>query len=135
MVITPDSEGHLILPANTLKVIVCRSSSGSKLTQRGRRLYDKIKHTDVFTKSVKATLVLALPFEEMPEAARQYVMLTAAEKFQEGAVGNTTLDRFAEQARSEAMSSLMSAESETGQYNILTDNWDTFQIFLGRSER
>jgi hypothetical protein len=133
VVITPDSNGFLVLPANTLKVIATSSDSRVKLTQRGNKLYDRTNQTDVFTSSVKATLITALLFEDLPEAARQYIMLTAAEKFQEGAVGSAQLDKFAEQARMAALQSLEAAESEVGRYNILTDNWDSARLFYGRT--
>lgn len=130
--ITPNADGFLILPANTLKVIVANCDSTKRLTQRGNRLYDKLNQTYVFTKTAKATLIVSLLFEEMPEAARQYIMLTAAEKFQDGVLGSPSLDKEAEESRSQALQSLEAAESEAGQYNILTDNYDTFRIFSGR---
>lgn len=135
VVITPNSDGHLVLPANTLKVIHISQKYGSKLVQRGNRLYDKMKQNDVFAESTKATLILALPFEELPEPARQYIMLSAAEVFQEGVLGSATLDKFAQDARLAARQSLEAAEAETGQYNVLGDNWSTAAIFYGRVGR
>lgn len=133
--ITPDADGNLLVPPNTLKVIAALCSNGVRLTHRGTKLYDKKNHTYAFTASAKITIVTALPFEELPEAARQYVMLRAADKFQDGAVGSPTLDREAEESMRYALQSLEAAESEAGQYNIFTDNYDTFKIFEGRVGR
>lgn len=133
VVITPNGDGHLVLPNNTLKVIAAQCDSTMRLTHRGDKLYDKKNQTYIFTKTAKATLIVALLFEEMPEAARQYVMLTAADKFQDGVLGSPTLDKEAEESRMQALQSLEAAESEAGQYNILTDNYDTARLFIGRN--
>lgn len=133
VLISPDQDGHLTLPANCLKVIPHESYAHRKLVQRGPRMWDPRKQSDVFAEPVKLNLVMALPFEEMPEAARQYVMLNAAEVFQEGAIGSTTLDKFAQDARMLAMQSLQAAEAETGDYNIVYDNPTGQFVFYGRT--
>jgi hypothetical protein len=125
--IAPNGEGELVLPSNTLKVVRSPYES-TPLVQRGLRLYDPKNHTYTFTKPYKATLVVALPFEEMPEAARQYVMLKATEIFQQGALGNVQLDQFAKDAMKEAMANLQAAESEAGGHNILYGSWDVFRV-------
>lgn len=133
VVLTPDSNGNLVLPANTLKFVPCNDDPSVKLTMRGNRVYDRKNQTYVFTKTVKATIVTALDFEELPEAARQYVMLTAAEKFQEGILGSPTLDKFDRSSAGEALQTLLAAEAEVGAYNVLTDNMDALDFFWART--
>lgn len=133
--IAPNEDGQLVLPANTMKVIPSEHRYGSRITHRGNRLYDAAKQTDIFTTPIKVTLVVALPFEEMPEAARQYVMLLAAERFQEGALGSATLDKFAQDARTLAMQSLQASEAETAGYNVIYDNPTGQHVFYGRMGR
>lgn len=126
-VLTPNDAGELTLPANTLKVLV-PADCPYDVVQRGLRLYDKKNHTYAFTETVTVTLVVALDFEEMPEAARQYCMLAAAVDFQAGNLGSVTLDRFATRAMTLALQSIEAAEAETGNYNILTGNWAAYRI-------
>lgn len=127
MEISPNTDGELVLPSNTLKAVLSQYHS-EQLVQRGLRLYDRKNHTYKFTKPFKATLVLALPFEEMPEAARQYVMLKATETFQQGVLGSAQLDSFAKEAMKEAMANLLAAESEAGRFNILNSSWDVYRV-------
>lgn len=131
--LTPNSDGNLVLPENTLKVIAIATKGDEKLTTRGGMLYDRKNQTSVFTDTRKVTLVTGLLFEDMPEAARQYVMLSAADKFQDGVLGSPTLDREAEESMMKALQSLEAAESEAGDYNIFRDNYDTARIFIGRA--
>jgi hypothetical protein len=133
MVLTPNAEGELVVPANALKLIPSAGDTRYRPTLRGPRVYDKKSQTYTFATSIKATIVTALNFDELPEAARQYIMLEAAERFQEGVLGSPTLDKFAQEAKVQAMQSLQASESEIGQHNAIYDNGDALAFFYGRS--
>lgn len=126
--IDPDVDGYVPLPVNTLKVKSAASRPDIKVVQRGQRLYDRINQTLKFTEAVLVDIVIMLPFEELPEAARQYIFLRAGQMFQQGQVGSVTLDRFAQANVLLARQTLESAEADTGNYNFLTDNWSVFKI-------
>lgn len=126
--LTPNDDGELTLPANTLKVILDQRHSTEEFVQRGTRLYDRKNRTYTFTKVYYADLVMALPFEDLPEAARQYIMLRAAQIFQQGVLGSEKLDAFAKEAMQRAWAALEVAESETGRYNIFRGSWDTARV-------
>lgn len=131
--LTPEAvTGNLVLPANTLKVIL-PDEQVLQLTQRGLRMYDRLNHTYTFTDPVDVTLVTGLDFSELPEAARLYIMLTATVIFQAGTVGSAQLDKFDRSAMQQALLSLEAAEAETGRYNMLTGNWGCFRIIQRRS--
>lgn len=132
VVVSPNGEGFLVLPSNTLKVIPS-DYEYKTLVQRGARLYDPVGRTFTFDAPYRATLVVSLAFEEIPEAGRQYIMLKAAEVFQQGVLGSTTLDQFAKQAMSEALAQLSAAESQSGRHNVLLGgSWDVYRVINRR---
>lgn len=71
------------LPANTLAVRMARYSTdpASRLVWRGGKLYDPVGHTFALTSDPEVTLVVALVFEDLPEAARQLITATAGYRF------------------------------------------------------
>lgn len=83
VVIDPDLDGSITLPSDCLKVKTARGVSGNRLVRRGQRLYDNTKgrHTFNIGESVTVDMVVALPFEELPVAARKLVTAMAARLF------------------------------------------------------
>lgn len=115
-------EGELLLPPNTLKVDTTGVDEDLDLVQRGNRLYDRKNHTFEIKRDVKVELVLLLPFEELPEAARSYISMRAARQFQERMVGSDTLWKFNSNDELKAWTNLLSAEAETLDLNVFTDS-------------
>lgn len=82
--LNPDpTTGAIALPSNRLKVTKMRCTSGTtkRLVQRGDKLYDKTNHTYAISESVKVSIVLCLPYEELNEDFKLYVTAMAAQKF------------------------------------------------------
>lgn len=78
----PDvNSNHINLPANTLRVKVARCSTNDRLIERGRRLYDPKRHTYELPDGASVDIVVALPFEDLPTVARDYVVAVAARAF------------------------------------------------------
>lgn len=115
-------EGELLLPPNTLKVDTTGRDADLDLVQRGNRLYDRKNHTFQVKRDVKIEIVLFLPFEELPEAARSYIAIRAARTFQERMVGSETLWQFNSRDELKAWANLQNAEAETLDLNVLTDS-------------
>lgn len=118
--ISPDSEGFLRLPPNTLKVDTSGYSMGLDLVQRGGRLYDRKNHTFVFDIDlVTVDLTTMLDFDELPEAARYYVTLRSVRKFQDRTVGANSP---AYTARDEEQAFVLLKEEDmlSGDHNIFT---------------
>ncbi|MGP4725199.1 hypothetical protein ACSV5S_11045 [Agrobacterium deltaense] len=112
-------EGELRLPRNTLKVDTSAVDGDLDLVHRGARLYDRRNHTFQIGRSVKVDIVFLLPFEELPEAARTYITVKAARRFNEGQIGSELLSNFTLRDEQMALFALEEAEGETADYNIL----------------
>ena len=126
--ITPDSEGYLVLPNTVLKVDTVYPDSSKDVVVRGSRLYDREKHTYVFTDAVKVDMTILLTFDELPEVARNYITIRASRIFQERVVGSDTLHAFNSQDEARAMVSLMEYEADTADLNILSGNYSVYRI-------
>ncbi|MGO7451845.1 MULTISPECIES: hypothetical protein [Rhizobium] len=115
-------EGELTLPPNTLKVDTAGADAGLDLVQRGNRLYDRKNHTFNVGRTVYVEIVLLLPFDQLPEAARSYIVMRAARQFQERMVGSETIWQFNSRDELRAWANLMSSEAETQDLNVFNDN-------------
>lgn len=92
--IAPDVDGCLTLPAGTLKVDTTGVDRSVRLVMRGNRLYDRRNHTYVFDRPYLVNLVVLLPFEDLPEVARNYITIKAARRFSDDELGSDTVHRF-----------------------------------------
>lgn len=122
MRLAPDTEGNIRLPANTLRVDGSDIRRGT-LVQRGLRLYDNLNHTYTFKVAVEVDLVVELPFEELPEAAKRYITLRAKRLFQDDLLGAVELHQAQTPDEIAALQTLKQMDSEVGDYNIF-DNYD-----------
>ena len=130
--ITPDSDGYLVLPNTVLKVDTVYPDSSKDVVVRGSRLYDREKHTYVFTDAVKVDMTILLTFDELPEVARNYATIRSSRIFQERVVGSDTLHAFNSQDEARAMVSLMEYEADTADLNILSGNYSVYRILGDR---
>lgn len=118
----PDSNGHVMLPANTLRADEHRKGGG--IVQRGRKLYDTLKHTYQFNQPVTLDVVVELAWEDLPQAAREYAKFRAKRLFQADYMGEPNLTQAQSQEEMSSYQRLMQADSESGDYNIF-DNYET----------
>lgn len=116
-------EGEIMLPRNTLRVNPSGEFVDMDLVARGQRLYDRKKHTYEIGQSITVDIVLLLPFDELPEAARTYITIKAGRRFQEGQIGSELLSRFSERDELWAKVALEDAEGDTADLNILNNEF------------
>src|SRR5208283_6136942 len=92
--LAPDISGNVYVPNNALKVTFVGSSADLNLVQRGNRIYDANNHSFTFTTSIHADVVTMLPFDQLSEAARQFIFVSAMLRYQAGFVGSDILDKY-----------------------------------------
>lgn len=118
-----DNNGRIQLPSNTLKVVLPKKYlDRMNVVQRGLKLYDKKAHTDVFKEDIEATLITLLPWDELPQVARHYIMVRSSRVFQARQLGSDTQFRFSQKEEEDALNHLTEAEGETGNFNMFTDS-------------
>lgn len=124
----PNHENKLQLPTNTLKVDTTGDDITKDLVARGRYLYDRVNHTYTFTDPVIVELIVALNFEEMPEAARRYVTVRSSRIYQERVMATPTLSSFNTVDEDFARAQLLAENISVEDNNMLTDSLSTFSI-------
>lgn len=127
----PDNDGAITLPANVLKFSPEARYRG--VVNRGARLYDTEDHTYTFDAgiTIKADITWFLPFEELPQDARNYIAARAGRLFQIGAVGSDLLYRFTREMEQDAMAEMTRAHIAAERPNIIQDDFQTFRTAVG----
>jgi hypothetical protein len=116
--LSPNGDGDILLPSNTLSVDSTGTDKDRDVVQRGQRLYDRDNHTFTFTKPIKVELTVGLSFEDLPETARRYIALRAARLFQNRIEG--TADREDSEDEMFALADLKADQLRVSDANMLT---------------
>lgn len=115
-----DGNGFVLLAPNMLGVDTDGPDKGRRVTQRGNRMYDKDTRSFIFTQGISCEIVWLFPFDELPQHARQYIMIRAARRFTARNLGSEALHRFSETDELAALALLKDKEADQGDYNMLT---------------
>ncbi len=119
----PDpTDGTVVLPANTLKVDTIYRDAGLNLVQRGNYLYNPNKSTYNIGKTVTVDLVVALPYEALPQAVRNYVAVKAARGFAQNKLNNGTTNQFTAEDELKAWVSVLEAEDDSDDLTLYEKN-------------
>jgi hypothetical protein len=126
VLLTPDINGEISLPSNTLEVDTVDEDADTDVVQRGTRLYNRGDHTFIFTKALYVRLKLLLDFEDMPQVVRSYVAIMASRvfksKYENSEAGAATAEEV------QALSNLRESEGQTGDFNMFTGSWSVANI-------
>jgi len=117
--IAPDTDGHIVLPSNVLKIDTTREFHTYDVVRRGSKLWDKHRHTFAFDKTLKFNVTWLLDFEEIPEEARYYITIRASRIFQDRVFSSDTLHGYTQYDEDIAWANLMRLENEIADPNIL----------------
>ena len=128
--LTPNGDGDIILPTNTLWIDTGGKDAPKDYIQRGSRLYNKEDRTYTFTGEVRVTITLGFPFDELPESARRYIAMRAARIFQERTEGTSGDEDMMMEQR--AYADLMADNLRMADHNLFEDNISTFEILRRR---
>ena len=124
----PTASGEILIPKNCIQIDTVGNDVHVDVAMRGNRLYDRVNHTFIFTKSLAVDMVLLLAFTDLPQAARHYINVRAARVFQQRVVGSDTLGSFTKLDEALARASLKKLDSNNADYNILTGSWSVARI-------
>lgn len=120
--LSPLPDGTIPLPAATLSLKFVGSDTGGYLVYRGGKVYDRVNNTFEIGRTVYADVVSLLPYEDMPEGARYFVMIRAARMFQDTNLGDSALHQFEARDELTAQTEFLSRETEDQHYNVNRDS-------------
>jgi len=121
---------QIVLPTNVLRCEFTDKFTYD-VTVRGQVVYDRYNKTYEFPSvtSIKATIVWFMPFEMMPQAARQAIAIKASRIFQRRVFGDSSMNGYTQEEEYQAFSSLQDQDCDVGDYNIFSyANYDTARI-------
>ena len=96
-VLSRDSEtGEVTVPGNTLNIDLTDETGSVDLVQRGTRLYDRLNHTYELDFNPSCTIIFFLAWEDLPEAARNYIKIRTARIYQDRFIGSAEQHGFAQ---------------------------------------
>ena len=119
-----------LYPVNTLDVDACDKSE--HIILRGGKLYDKVTNSHTFEDSIDVDITWLLPFEDLPQAARNYIATRAARKFQTQMVGSQILYHYTTQEENLALADLKRIEVRNKDANMLTGSYSVGKIVRRR---
>lgn len=126
--ISPDVNGYIVLPSNTLRVDSVNMDKSVDVVQRGLRLFNRTTNLYTFTDPLEVDIIVALAFEDLPFAAKNFITFRAARTFQQRVLGSDTLHKFNQQDEQRAWVMLLQDEAEVTDANMLDDSWSTASI-------
>ena len=121
------TNNHIELPNNYNRVDTRNTlrNSTKDIVERGRKLYDRIANSYVFTEDVTVDAVILLDFSDVPESARRYITIRSSRIFQDRVLSSPNIHGFQMQDEQQAYIELQDYQAETADFNIF-DNYDTF---------
>jgi hypothetical protein len=120
--LTPDGSNNVIIPTNAMWVDPTDTSKDYVIRDSGGTLmfYDRGERTFTITQEVDCNIIWSFAFDELPQAARHYVAMKAARKWQAEVVGSTVLYQFTADQELEALAGLKRLESKTKRTNFVS---------------
>lgn len=115
-----NSDSEFLLPSNTIRADTIRTYKHIDVTVRGRKLFDRRpfnNSTKFPEKELEVEIIEALSWDDLPEAARQYIYIRASRQFQEFNLGSAAISRFSEDDEAYALAVIVDDELTTGDYN------------------
>jgi len=116
--LTPDSNGFIAMPPNTLKVDFGYTPYPNKYVLKKGQIYDIEKKTFKIDKRIKGDVIWLIDYQELPPEAYEYISLRAARKFQQSVIGSTELAKFTEIDEQDALVNLQRLQLQLSDYRL-----------------
>ncbi len=118
-----DASNEILLSNIYLRVDSTGGDKSINVVQRysngKRKLFDINNRSFTFTKDLTVDIIIDIAFEELTVELQNYIASRAARKFQESALGSSSLDSFTVRAEMESWAGLQDAEAENEDNNII----------------
>ncbi len=118
---TPDADGNIVVPDNVL-ALDSNGRTNSFLVIRSGKLYDKAAHSFTFDGVQKLDVTWLFDFEDLPEAAKEYITIRAGNVFAGRSVGSSEAVAFGQREEVMSRATLMEYDTQQGDYNVFNTN-------------
>lgn len=121
---TPDAvTKEIVIPNNIIQVDLEWGSEYDVVVRSGK-LYDRLDHTFQWEKKQMLKVTWLFDFEDLPEAAKQYITIRAANLFAMRMTGSAEVAKYSEREEMNARAALLEYECNQGDYNVFSDGAD-----------
>lgn len=116
----PNAKGYIFIPDNVLRMDVSEGQvyRDTDVVRRNGRLYDKLNHTNKFTKQMEFDIVWFLPYEDLPSVFQRYITHRASVRAATQLVSNPQLMQMLAQQEAYSRASCMEYECNQGDHSF-----------------
>ena len=119
--LTPDVDGYIALPSNTLQVD--SMNYWNDYIEYNGQLYDRDNNTNVFSSAQKVVIVTFEAWTAIPQHVRQYIVILAARAFQERFVADSDLWKFTQDDEDKAKRQFQRIEDKNANFSIFDNGY------------
>ena len=120
-VLNPDINDNNRIPWSD-KYLFLKGEEGTKLVRYGQYIKDLVTDSDYFPQPITVTVVLQIPFAELPEQMRSYIVAKAGFMFQSAYFGDEGMMKVTEMQVQDAWQHLMDYEMDDNSYSMLDND-------------
>jgi hypothetical protein len=128
-------DGNSKIPVATNIAMFVPNDAGKNVVIRDGFLYDLDNSTYIFSDAISGTVVYLRDFDELPEAAKRYVIMRASRRYNQRFVGSQTIQAYTQQEEIEAHAKLIQYQAYVDRLNLLTDSASVSKVVNRRSGR
>lgn len=127
---------YILVPGNVLFITPSGKDRSIDAVLRDDRMWDRRNNTYVWTQSLVCDVTWYLEFEDLPEAARQYITIAAARVLQASALGSDSQEKFTLDDEMKAMALLQREDTAggAGKRNYFRGSATTLGFLWGRQD-
>jgi hypothetical protein len=117
-VLTPDINGFITMPPNTLRVDFGNAGNKHRYTIKNGSIYDYLNKTFIIESELLCDVTWLVDYAELPPEAYEYISLRAARKTQQKLIGSVETDSFTIRDETDSYVNLQRRQAQSQDYNI-----------------
>ena len=115
---TPDTNNEILIPNNVLQIDPAPEYFELDVIRRGGKLYDKVKHSYIFTEALKCDVKWLFDWVDLPKPIQDYIVARAATIVSSRIVGDSTQYQMLGQKESYNRAMALEYECNQGDYTF-----------------
>lgn len=131
--LTRNVDDEIELPATTLSVDTVGESANVDVVQLQGKLYHVVNQTFEFENDLYVDITLHYDFEDIPQAARDFIVEDASKQFISSELGSGELNEQVNLRWRQARANLRRQHGLTKDANMLRDNYHAARMKVGRN--
>ena len=117
-VLTPDINGFITMPPNTLRVDFGNAGNKHRYTIKNGSIYDYLNKSFIIESDLVCDITWLVDYSELPPEAYEYISLRAARKTQQKLIGSVETDSFTIRDETDSYVNLQRRQAQSQDYNI-----------------